>query len=199
MLRAHRIRDAKRPVEFGPNTVHMRVGVPPAVYMPHQFNGMHVAQTAWSYPVEFVPPPQLLLPNPVVSPAASSPDSFDFATPSSSPTSSDRSDDGILPAVDDVPGQHYPSYFPAEPQHGGVPYGYDDPFLPYSQARMPLTVVPAAYGMAPLYDIFSPKTPPSAGFYASAGFLPQPQSPRSPIDRDRQRIANYRSKYYPSS
>jgi hypothetical protein len=177
----------------------MRVGVPPAVYMPHQFNGMHVAQTAWSYPVEFVPPPQLLLPNPVVSPAASSPDSFDFATPSSSPTSSDRSDDGILPAVDDVPGQHYPSYFPAEPQHGGVPYGYDDPFLPYSQARMPLTVVPAAYGMAPLYDIFSPKTPPSAGFYASAGFLPQPQSPRSPIDRDRQRIANYRSKYYPSS
>ncbi|KAJ7867972.1 hypothetical protein B0H13DRAFT_2064838 [Mycena leptocephala] len=119
-----------RVIEFSPNTVHMRVGVPPAVYMPHQFNGMHVAQSAWSYPVEFVPPPQLLLPNPVVSPAASSPDSFDFATPSSSPTSSDRSDDGILPTVDDVPGQHYPSYFPAEPQHGGVRMGTTIPSCP---------------------------------------------------------------------
>jgi hypothetical protein len=52
--------------------------------------------------------------------------------------------------------------------------------------------VPTAYRMAPLYGIFSPKTPPFTGFYSSAGFSPNPQSP---IERDRQQLVHYRSEY----
>ncbi|KAJ6585301.1 hypothetical protein B0H19DRAFT_418206 [Mycena capillaripes] len=182
---------AGRPFDVGPNTVQMRVGVVPSVaYVPSQFNGMPVARTSWPYPLEFVPSPHLLPPNTIIPPAAS-PDSFGSATPSSSPTSS-VSDDGVLP-VDDAPGQHY-SYFSAD----GNSYVYDDPFLPYSPPRsLPLSVVPAAYGMTPLYEIFSPKTPPSAGFYtvAPSGFPPQnPHPPRTALDRERQRLANYRTK-----
>ncbi|KAJ7625288.1 hypothetical protein DFH06DRAFT_1481330 [Mycena polygramma] len=177
-----------RPFGLATDAPQTRVGTNPyAMYVHSHFNGMPVAQTPW-YPLEFVPPPHSLPPNSI--PPASL---MDSSTPSASPTSS-VSDDGVLPSTDDVPGQHC-SYFGADTQGGGVSYlspSYDDPFLPYS-SRPPLSVVPATYGMAPIYDIFSPKTPPSAGFY-SPGFPSHPQSPRSPIDRDRQRLMNYRTK-----
>jgi hypothetical protein len=170
--------------------------VPPAVYVPSHFNAnmVHAAPTPWQYPVEFIPPPHLQLHNPIVSPTAA-PDSIDFSSPSSSPTSS-LSDDAVLFSTEDVPGQPY-SYFSADSQAVCAPYlgaAYDDSIQPYPQ-QLSLSVVPAAYGMAPLYEIFTPKTPPSAGFYSSAGFSPNPQSPWSPIERDRQRLAHYRSEY----
>ncbi|KAJ7791203.1 hypothetical protein B0H14DRAFT_2936470 [Mycena olivaceomarginata] len=110
------------------------------------------------------------------------PDSIDFSSPSSSPTSS-LSDDAVLFSTEDVPGQPY-SYFSADSQAVCAPYlgaAYDDSIQPYPQ-QLSLSV------------IFTPKTPPSAGFYSSAGFSPNPQSPWSPIERDRQRLAHYRTK-----
>ncbi|KAF7364935.1 hypothetical protein MVEN_00364100 [Mycena venus] len=176
---------------FGLGPVQMRVGVvSPAVYVPGQFNGVHAAPTPWHPPLEFVPPPHLLPHNPTVSPAASS-DSIDSATPSLSPTSS-VSDDGVWLSAEDASGQQY-SYFSAEPQAVGVPYlgaAYDDPFQAYS----PTSVVPVSYGMTPLYEVFSPNTPPSAGFYSSVGFPPNPHPSRTAVDRERQRLANYRTK-----
>ncbi|KAF8139181.1 hypothetical protein K438DRAFT_1996239 [Mycena galopus ATCC 62051] len=176
--------------EFGAtsNTVQMRVGVaPPAVYVPNHFNVVHAQPTPWQYPVELVPSPHLLPPNRIASPAASpaaSPDYIDFSTSSSSPTSS--------VSDDDLPGQ-YCSYF-TEPQPIGVSYlgpPYDDHIQPYSPQ---LSVVPTGYRIPPLYEILSPKTPPSASFYSAAGFPPHPQPSRTLIDRERQRLATYRTK-----
>jgi hypothetical protein len=169
--------------------------VPPAVYVPSHCNTnlVHGVPISWRYPVEFILPPHLQLHNPIVSPAAF-PDSIGFSSLPSSPTSS-LSDDAVVFSTKDVPGQHY--YFTPDYQAVSAPYlgaAYDDSIQPYPQ-QLSLSVVPAAYGMAPLYEIFTPKTPPSAGFYSSAGFSPNPQSPWSPIERDRQRLAHYRSEY----
>ncbi|KAJ7078648.1 hypothetical protein C8R44DRAFT_95658 [Mycena epipterygia] len=182
--------------EFGvqnPNALQTRIGaVPPAMYIPGHFNELYSAPTPWSpyaegfhSPLEFAPPSYLLPPHPIVSPAASS-DSIDCPTPSSSPTSS-VSDDGVLFPADDASG-HY-SYFNPEPQvpYLGSPYADDH----YSQS-LPLSVMPATYGMMPMYEIFSPKAPPSASFYSSPGFPLHPQSPRAPVNR--LKLANYRTK-----
>lgn len=159
------------------------------MYVPSHFNvPVHGPPTPWHYPLEFGSPLQLLPSIPIVSPAAS-PDSIDFATSSSSPTSS--------VSDDDAPEQHY-SYFNPESQLAvGVPYlgaAYEDSMQPYSP-QLPLSVMTAGYGMAPLYDIFSPKTPPSATFYSSAGLPSKSQPSRPPIDRERLRLATYRSEY----
>ncbi|KAJ7486165.1 hypothetical protein B0H11DRAFT_1141315 [Mycena galericulata] len=180
----------------GRDTLQMRVGVvPTAVYTPSPSNGIYGVPTPWSSygdgfhsPLELMPPPHLL-PKPIVSPVASL-DSVDCVSPASSPTSS-VSDDGVLLSADDAACYPY-SYFGAQPQVVGVPYpaspysddAYMSPFPGYSP-RVPLTVMPA-YGMASAYEIFSPKAPPSAGFYAS------PQMPHAPINR--QKLANYRTK-----
>ncbi|KAJ7758109.1 hypothetical protein DFH07DRAFT_818688 [Mycena maculata] len=185
-------------IGLGPDAFQMHVGVPPAVYIPPASNRMYAAPTPWSpyadgfySPIELVPPPHLYL-KPTISPAESL-DSIECVTPSSSPTSS-VSDDGMLP--DDAAGHQYP-YFSPQIQVGGPyvrsPYSDDvcmSPF-PSHSPPMPLSVVPTPYGMAPMYEIFSPKGPPSAGFYAP--ILPStPQSPRTPINR--QKLANYRTK-----
>ncbi|KAJ7451626.1 hypothetical protein FB451DRAFT_1186154 [Mycena latifolia] len=183
----------------GPNAVQMRVGIPPSVYIPSTFNGMYVSPTPapWSpyaegfhSPFEFgPPPPHFVVPNPVVSPAASL-DSIDSATPSSSPTSS-VSDDGVPLCADDAPGNHY-AYFNCEPQATYLSSPYADDAALSQFARVPLNMMPAPYGMAPLYDIFSPKAPPSADFYSTASFPPRPEALRAPANR--LKLASYRTK-----
>ncbi|KAJ6508399.1 hypothetical protein C8R45DRAFT_1089578 [Mycena sanguinolenta] len=168
------------------NTLQM--SAPPTAYVPSHFNvPVHAAPTPWHNPVEFDPPSHLLSANLMISPGAS-PDSIDFATSSSSPTSS--------VSDDDVPEQHY-SYFSPEsrlairvPSLGST---YEDSMQPYSP--LSLSVVPVGYGMAPLHDIrlFSPQTPSSAGAY-SAGFPSKLEPSRSLIDRERTRLATYRTK-----
>ncbi|KAJ7673551.1 hypothetical protein B0H17DRAFT_1208370 [Mycena rosella] len=179
----------------------VRVGVvPPIVYVPNTFNGMYVSSPPgpWSpyadgfhTPPEFAPSPQFFAPNPTISPAASF-DSMDCATPSSSPTSS-VSDDGVPFSADEPSGNHY-SYFNTEPQtpYLSPPYADDasrSQFPRYSP-RVPLSVMPATYGMTPMYDIFSPKAPSSATFYSTTGF--PPESPCTPINR--LKLASYRTK-----
>ncbi|KAJ7022705.1 hypothetical protein C8F04DRAFT_1137093 [Mycena alexandri] len=177
--------------------------VPPAVYIPNpsHFNGMYVGSTPWTYPsdvhspLEFTPPSHLLPHGAILSPANSIESiDIDNSTPpssSSSPTSS-VSDDGVFLPTENF-GQYYSkSYFgPNEPQSHGVAHlgpAYEEPFIhPYSQ-HQPLSVVTAPYAMAPLYEIFSPKSQPSsAGFYSTERF-----PPRSPINR--QKLASYRTK-----
>ncbi|KAJ7143492.1 hypothetical protein C8R43DRAFT_567320 [Mycena crocata] len=185
-----------REIGVGSNTLQQRVEtVPPVVYVPSHFNGMYPAPTPWSpyadgfhSPLEFAPPPHLLHRNPKLSPAASL-DSVECVTPSSSPTSSVSDGDGVL--FPDEAGPQY-SYFNPEHhvQYVASPYVDDTSMAPFSPAQQ-LSVMPATYGMAPLYDIFSPKASPSAGFYA-ATFAPQPQSPRTPINRAK--LVSYRTK-----
>ncbi|KAJ6530380.1 hypothetical protein DFH09DRAFT_1370754 [Mycena vulgaris] len=191
----------RREFEASPNTLQMRVGVvPPAVYIPGTFNGMYVSSPSapWSpytdgfhSPLEFAAPAHFFAPSlsQVVSPASSF-DSIDCATPSSSPTSS-VSDEGVPLSADDPSGTHY-SYFNTEPQAAYLSSPYAEDHFPRYSSRVPLSVMPTTYGLTPLYDIFSPKAPPSGGFYASAGFPPQPEPPRTPINRTK--LINYRTK-----
>jgi hypothetical protein len=168
--------------------------MPPVAYVPSPLNAnmVHAAPTPWQYPVEFIPPPQLH--DPILSPAIS-PAAIHLSSLSLPPTSS-FSDDAVLFSTEDVSGQHY-SYFGANSQAFGEPYlgaAYENSIQPYPQ-QLWLSVLPVAYEMAPLYQIFTPETPPSAGFYSSARFPPNPKSPRSPIERDRQKLIHYRSEY----
>ncbi|KAF7348319.1 hypothetical protein MSAN_01785700 [Mycena sanguinolenta] len=169
------------------NTLQMNV--PPTAYVPSHFNvPVHAAPTLWHNPVELDPPSHLLPGNLMVSPGTS-PDSIDFATSSSSPTSS--------MSEEDAPEQHY-SYFSPESQLAiGIPSvgaTYEDSIQPYSP--LSLSVVPVGYGLAPLYDIqlFSPTTSASAGFYSPAGLASKPQPSRPLIDRERAKLATYRTK-----
>ncbi|KAJ7797828.1 hypothetical protein B0H14DRAFT_2909213 [Mycena olivaceomarginata] len=154
-----------------------------AVYIPSHFN--HGIPAPW---VEFVPPPHLLPPHPII-PSAASPAYMDSATAVRSSIIS-VSDDGAPLVTYDVRSPHY-SYFSVDAQATGVPYPYavyGDPFQ--RDSPRPQSVAP---GMTPLYEIFSPETPLSAGFYASAGFPPDQPSFRS-ADRERHRVAHYRTK-----
>ncbi|KAJ7213845.1 hypothetical protein GGX14DRAFT_444248 [Mycena pura] len=174
--------------EFGlASPLQMHVPPPATMCIPSGFSG-YMAPGPWS-PLEYAPP-HLSPPRAVISPTASLDwSSTEYPSPSSSPTSS-VSDDGVLiPADDAVTAAPHGSYFgvyPGSIRYLGVPYASDDPR--YSHAPVPLRVHIPSYGMAPLYEIFSPKGPPTAGFF--------PGAPQSPMQKsiNPQKPVSYRTK-----
>ncbi|KAJ7079762.1 hypothetical protein B0H15DRAFT_804319 [Mycena belliarum] len=175
----------------GSNSIQMRVEVVPrSLYVPPTFNGIYASPPSglWSpytggFQSSFAcdpSPPKSNVHNPAVFPL----DSTDSATPSESPTSS-VSDEGALLYPDDASGNHN-AYFNCEPQATYLSSPLDDTA---QFALMPMSVVPASYGMAPLYDIFSPKAP---GFYPPTAIQPPPPSPCARINR--LKLSNYRTK-----
>ncbi|KAK7048631.1 hypothetical protein R3P38DRAFT_3307454 [Favolaschia claudopus] len=148
-----------------PNSLRMNGPISPTIYVPAHF--VH-APPPWAHPIDFVPPH--------LQPSVPS-YSTDFTSPVSSPTSS-LSEDGVLLSEDTL-GRNY-SYFGAEHQNPYI-HSRDD-----SYSYLPLSPVLSGYGMASMYEPFSPKSPSS-----SAGFYSQH---RSAVDRERQRQLSYRTK-----
>ncbi|KAJ7433726.1 hypothetical protein FB451DRAFT_1559337 [Mycena latifolia] len=142
-------------------------------------------------------PPQFLAPNLAVFPVTPF-NSMDSGLPSSSHTSS-QVDDSVPLSACNASGNHF-SYFNTGPEgpHLSSPYA-DDATLsqfPHYALRLPSSVMPATYGIAPGYYTFGPKPLPPAGFSSSASFPPQPESlpERTPTAIKYLNLANYRSK-----